>query len=51
MSKPVMRVGIIGGGQMGRGAAAANDEAVLSHELFAATLKSHEEKTMVTLWR
>ena len=49
MSKPVMRVGITGGDLMGRGAAATIDEAVLSHELFAAILKSHAEKIAVTL--
>ena len=49
MSTPVMRIGIIGGGLMGHGAAATIDEAVLSHELFAVALKSHEGKTMVTL--
>ena len=44
MSKPVMRVGIIGGGLMGHEAATTIAEAVLSRELFAVALKSHEEK-------
>ena len=49
MSTPVMRIGIIGGGLMGHGAAATIDEAVLSRELFAAVLTAHADKTAVTL--